>query len=209
MRQLRLALCLFLAVGIAFVSMRFLDFQPKDILLDKGALADHPVYLIGFYTHVGLGILALLSGPFQFMDKLRVRQLTWHRTLGKVYVVCCLLSGLAGFGIAWFANERWVTSFGFAALAVAWVWTTGRAYRHILAGQVELHRQWMYRSFALTFAAVTLRLWLPLMTFGLKWSFATSYQIVSWLCWVPNLLLIEIWLRRQRKEADFQRAVGG
>jgi hypothetical protein len=53
------------------------------------------------------------------------------------------------------------------------------------------------RNFALTLAAVTLRMYLPLMLFLLHWSFRTSYITVSWLCWVPNLLVAEWIVRRQ------------
>ena len=52
----------------------------------------------------------------------------------------------------------------------------------------------MIRNFALTFAAVALRLYLPpVFIFGLP--FATSYAIIAWLCWVPNLLVAE-WLAK-------------
>jgi ABC-type spermidine/putrescine transport system permease subunit II len=58
------------------------------------------------------------------------------------------------------------------------------------------HRRWMIRSFALTFAAVTLRLYLPL-GFLLPVSFDDAYRVISFLCWVPNLLAAE-WLLRRR-----------
>jgi hypothetical protein len=54
----------------------------------------------------------------------------------------------------------------------------------------------MIRNLALTLAAVTLRNWMPLMLFGLHWPFRPAYIIVSWLCWVPNLLIAE-WLVRR------------
>jgi hypothetical protein len=57
-----------------------------------------------------------------------------------------------------------------------------------------LHR-WMVRNFALTFAAVTLRLWLPgSVVSGVP--FGIAYPIVAWLCWVPNLVFAESLLRR-------------
>ncbi|MEQ8879328.1 MAG: DUF2306 domain-containing protein, partial [Cyclobacteriaceae bacterium] len=60
------------------------------------------------------------------------------------------------------------------------------------AKKIEEHQRWMLRSYALTFAAVTLRLWLPALT-GLGIAFIVAYKIISWLSWVPNLLVVE-WL---------------
>jgi hypothetical protein len=57
----------------------------------------------------------------------------------------------------------------------------------------------MIRNFALSLAAVTLRNELPLMLFALHWSFHVSYITVSWLCWVPNLLIAE-WMIHRRKQ---------
>ncbi|MEQ9003518.1 MAG: DUF2306 domain-containing protein, partial [Pseudomonadales bacterium] len=61
---------------------------------------------------------------------------------------------------------------------------------------IDGHRRWMVRNFALTFAAVTLRLELGLLTGALGWSFDHAYLTVAWLCWVPNLVVAEWWLLR-------------
>jgi hypothetical protein len=73
-----------------------------------------------------------------------------------------------------------------------------QAYRKIRAGGIEAHRRWMVRNFALSLAAVTLRNELPLMLFALHWSFHVSYITVSWLCWIPNLVVAEWMIRRTR-----------
>jgi hypothetical protein len=51
----------------------------------------------------------------------------------------------------------------------------------------------LYRSYALTLAAVTLRIYLPL-SHALEIGFEDAYRLVSWLCWVPNLVIVEVWL---------------
>ena len=67
-------------------------------------------------------------------------------------------------------------------------------WRQAVAGQYATHRRWMIRSLSLTFAAVTLRLMLPMIPLtGL--AFVEGYRAISFLCWVPNLLLAELWLR--------------
>ncbi len=58
-----------------------------------------------------------------------------------------------------------------------------------------LHRIWMIRSAGLTFAGVTLRLWLPAqLIFGVP--FDVAYQVVAWVCWVPNLIVAEYFVRK-------------
>jgi hypothetical protein len=48
----------------------------------------------------------------------------------------------------------------------------------------------MTRSYALAFGAVTLRIYLAVFALaGVE--FWTGYRIASWLCWVPNLILVE------------------
>ena len=68
-------------------------------------------------------------------------------------------------------------------------------------GKIEQHRQWMIRSFALTFAAVTLRLWLPFFQIVLNFEFIEAYIIIAWLCWIPNLIVAEIIIRAANQKS--------
>ena len=52
----------------------------------------------------------------------------------------------------------------------------------------------MIRSFALTAAAITLRMYLPLI-FVFHWPFSVGYPAIAWLCWMANLLGAEVYLR--------------
>jgi hypothetical protein len=58
------------------------------------------------------------------------------------------------------------------------------------------HRSWMIRNFSLTFAAVTLRIILPVEIAVLGINFPDAYRIVAWACWVPNLLVAELLVYR-------------
>jgi uncharacterized membrane protein len=146
-------------------------------------------------AHITGGSVALLLGPWQFSTKLRERALTLHRWLGRIYLAAVALGSLAGFTLAFFSEEGPPTHFGFGALAVLWFATGRIAYRRILRGNIESHRQWMVRNYALTLAAVTLRNELPLMLVA-RLQFSHAYMFVSWLCWVPNLFVAEWLLRR-------------
>jgi len=56
----------------------------------------------------------------------------------------------------------------------------------------------MIRSFALTLAAVTLRIYLPIGIMLTHGDLNTPYRAIAWLCWVPNILVAELYLRSRR-----------
>ena len=106
-----------------------------------------------------------------------------------------LVGGLTGLVVAVNAFGGPVARLGFGSLAIAWLFTGVMAYRAIRARDVVSHRRWMVRNFALTFAAVTLRLWLPgLVVSGVP--FGIAYPAIAWLCWVLNVLIAELFVNR-------------
>ena len=153
-----------------------------------GALLTNVLWNTGFYTHIIFGGLALLIGWTQFSERIRTTKLVWHRRIGKLYVIAALMSALAAVYIACYATAGWVASLGFICLGITWFSTTLGAYIHIRKGRVDEHRQMMIYSYAACFAAVTLRIWLPLLVMYFH-DFNPAYQIVAWLCWVPNLIV--------------------
>ena len=146
-------------------------------------------------VHAGFALTALLIGPFQFAPSLRRRWPAWHRRSGTVYVLCCLIAGVAGLVLAFGSTAGPIATAGFALLAVAWLTCTGQAWRMARARRFADHERWMVRSFALTFAAVTLRLYVPVSQV-LGFDFMIAYRAIAWLCWVPNLIVAELLIRR-------------
>ncbi len=152
------------------------------------------------FMHLSGSAVALSFGAFQHNTRFRSRFLNVHRWMGRTYVISVLVGGTAAFIMATISQEGLPTHVGFGLLAVLWLTATGIAYARIRAGDQTLHRRWMIRSYALTYAAVTLRIYLPLsMAFGLP--FGPAYQTISWLAWVPNLVVAEWIILRQRAEA--------
>jgi uncharacterized membrane protein len=154
----------------------------------------------GIYPHVLFGSLALGLGALQFNRWLLIRHRPLHRVLGTIYVMSAVVVGLAGLYMSMYSFGGVVTHLGFGALAVLLLWTTLRAYLAARERAIAAHRQWMLRSYALIFAAVTLRIELPLlmMAFG---DFTPAYQVVAWLSWVPNALWAEWYVRRTARIA--------
>jgi hypothetical protein len=150
------------------------------------------------FLHLGASAIALGVAPFQLNSRLRGRFLQVHRWSGRVYVLCVLAGGVSGLVLAVRSQGGVPGHLGFSFLAIAWLFTTGNAYRHIRARAVEPHRRWMTRSAALTLAAVTLRIYLP-VSLAMGVPFAMAYPAIAWLCWVPNLLVAELMLARRRR----------
>jgi len=176
-------------IAIAVYATRYFISRPGDAHFSR--------YILPLRLHIAGGIGALLAGPWQFSKSLRARSLGLHRWMGRFYLLEVALGSIAGFAMALVSEEGLPTHFGFGLLAALWFFTGLQAYRMVRQGDIAAHRRWMIRNFALTLAAVTLRNWMPLMLFALHWPFRTSYIIVSWLCWVPNLLVAEWFLRRR------------
>jgi len=160
-------------------------------------------------THAFAAAFALALGPLQFVRGLRARRPGVHRWTGRLYLgVGVLVGGLSGLAMAFRAYGGIPGRLGFGALAAAWLFTGLLGLRAIRAGEVGAHRRWMVRNFALTFAAVTLRLWVPLsVVAGVP--FDLAYPVIAWLCWVPNLVLAELFLLRPRASTGAWRTNEG
>ena len=152
----------------------------------------------GIYPHAFFGALALLTGPLQFRRALLLRRRWLHRLIGRVYIIAALTTGLVGLYMSVYSYGGLTTHLGFGALGLLTATTTAFAYQRIRAHDVAAHREWMIRSFALIFAAVTLRIELPLLMVANRGAFTPSYAIVAWLCWVPNIIWAEWYIRFAR-----------
>lgn len=157
-------------------------------------------------AHATLSSVALLVGPWQFLPIVRRRWRTAHRWLGRIYCTAVLFGWITSVPVALHAAFGPISSVGFVVLGLFWITFTLAGYLTIRQGRVAAHREWMIRSFAMTAAAIFLRLWLPLMLFS-GVSFPTGYRIVAWLCWIPNLLVAEWIVRATRHNTTRSSAI--
>ena len=145
--------------------------------------------------HFGIGGLALILGPWQFLPALRQKLPAVHRWTGRVYILACLTSGAAALVLAQQTITGLNSQIGFVLLATLWLITTLIGWKRARDRDFRTHRQWMIRSYALTLAAVTLRFYLPASQI-LEFPFEIAYPIISYACWVPNILIAEWMIRR-------------
>jgi len=188
-----------IAIGLYPLMYFLVDMNNNGLLHGKpAAIKNNPVWHTLFYLHISFGGIALLTGWSQFSKKLRSRYLNTHRWVGKIYVIAVLISSSAGMYIALFADGGLICVMGFGILALLWFYTIIKAYTSIRRLQIQEHQRWMILNYALTFGAVTLRIWLPLMQNAMHIDFIIAYRIVSWLSWVPNLIIAALIINKNK-----------
>ena len=189
-----------LAWGVAGYAVVAYGLLPLGALVLPAMRATYEAHPVLLYGHVFPAALALALGPCQFMPRQRNTWPALHRWVGRAYLgVGVLGGGLFGLCLSLLAQGGPAARLGFAASALAWLFTGARAWLAIHRGDVAAHRRWMVRNFAITLAAVTLRLELNVaLVAGLP--FEDVYPVMAWMNWLPNLAAAELWLRRPNGE---------
>jgi uncharacterized membrane protein len=188
----------FLCLAVSLYAIAAYGLLPVGALVHPDMKPAYEARAGAIALHVFSAVFALALGPFQFRESLRARRPRLHRVMGRLYLgVGVLVGGLSGLYLAAGAFGGPAARLGFALLALAWLYTGWKAYAAIRAGDLAAHRAWMLRNFALTTAAVTLRIYLPVaMLAGIP--FEVAYPAIAWLCWVPNLLVASFLLTKRR-----------
>ncbi len=151
--------------------------------------------------HVAFGIIATLIGPFQFIASFRRSNLSRHRLIGKIYLLCTVFGALVSWYIIWPAantpaaavNLGWVGGLFF--LGFAWIASAVLAFMSIKNKKIELHKEWMIRSYVITLAFVSFRLSVDVL---LSLQFKEAGVAMAWACWAIPLLITEIVLQGRK-----------
>nr|WP_317043340.1 DUF2306 domain-containing protein [Chryseobacterium joostei] len=175
------------------ITLEYIPLDPNvSFLMIKQTEVQHrPEYLGFFYTHVYTSIFVLLSGFIAIIRKdFCLKNL--HRNMGKMYIFLVLIfSAPSGIYMGFFANGGIFSKVSFVILGFLWWFSTYKAYQLARQKRFTEHKQWMWRSFALTLSAITLRMWKVIIVYLFHPNPMDVYQIIAWLGWIPNLLLIE------------------
>lgn len=182
-----------LSIILGLISYRFLALDINLAFPDFGNhISNRKLTLL---AHISAAPIALIIGAIQLLPKKRAKHPVLHRWLGRIYGFAILIGGISGLMLAVNALGGIVAGWGFGLLAIVWMGVTAQAIRMAMMQNFGAHRKWMIRSFALTFAAVTLRLYLlGFQLAGIGYIPASVY--IAWMCWVPNIIFAEWWLRK-------------
>jgi uncharacterized membrane protein YozB (DUF420 family) len=183
------------------ITLKYVSFDSGVAFLQIKQTEVHtiPLYLFIFYVHVCSAIFTLLAGFTQFNASILKSKPRIHRAIGKLYVIVVLfLAAPSGFFIGLFANGGLYSKIAFVTLSILWFYFTLKAFLAIKKRQVIIHKAFMLRSFALAFSAITLRLWKVILVYLFHPAPMDVYQIIAWLGWIPNLLLIEYFILKKK-----------
>jgi hypothetical protein len=152
-------------------------------------------------AHVTGGLIAALAGIWQIWTGLNTQAMRVHPWTGRLYVAGVVLGSFGAFVLAWQS-----VLFGFAwavaltCLALAWLSTTGMAWYGIRKRNVLLHKQWMVRSYIVTFAFVVFRIVTDYLPYEAWWGISRPdmSNAAIWPVWVVPLFVYEMMLGRKR-----------
>jgi len=201
-----------LCVGIALgTPLPYVMLGLEELAEVGGGLAEHyaeqsDLMQAALFVHIIASGLALLLMPVQSSGSVRRRSPRAHRVTGRIAAAAIVLGGLSGLVIAQVSYAGWSGAIGFSMLSLLWLGCLVRSISEARAGRIASHRQWSLRVMALTFAAVTLRLWLfgymivasALGLGDVDEAFDQIYVLLPFLSWIPNVVFIEWYLRRSK-----------
>jgi hypothetical protein len=113
------------------------------VIADRGLLIPHAL----------CGTFALLAGPLQFSSRFRQRHLKLHRIVGRTYFISVIIGAFTGIALA--IGRPGLP--GTAIQGAAWIVCTTAAVIAARNRQIAVHRQWVARSYAVTFTFVSTR----------------------------------------------------
>lgn len=185
------------------ITLRYFPFNSNIAFLQikQTEVTQVPFYITIFYIHVSTSILALLAGFTQFSSFLLSKYKLIHRNIGKLYVFIVLIfAAPSGLFIGFYANGGLFSQIAFITLSILWFLFTYKGFVAIKSKNINLHKDYMLRSFALAFSAITLRFWKVILVYLFAPSPIDVYQIIAWLGWIPNLLVIEYCIYKSYKK---------
>jgi predicted membrane protein DUF2306 len=148
--------------------------------------------------HVFAGILAIFLGLVQFWLALNGNYGVWHRVLGLTYIMSVVLSSGAAIYLAAHTDFGWVFSTGMMVLAFVWIFTTGVAVVAICRALIEQHKEWMIRSYVVTFSFVFFEAILQVLDLAKLGNTTERLIVASWSSWSVPLLITEAILQGRK-----------
>ena len=153
---------------------------------------------IWLFPHIVLGIIATVIGPFQFIPNIRNKYLKTHRQLGRVYVVAVILSGIMGMYLAITSDVTLTYAVGLFGLGFTWSISAIMAFLSIKNKKIDLHKEWMIRSYVITFAFVSFRFVQDILTSLEIGTWKEVNVLMSWACWAIPLFITEVFIQGRK-----------
>jgi hypothetical protein len=178
-----------LSIAAYFVLMRV----PRYFVWSEATYTAYYWWRASFlFPHILGGLIALVIGPFHFWARIRNGYPKVHRIGGRMYLISVLVGAVFGLAMAVTSSRGLAVGSGLFGLAVAWLLTSGMAFISIRKRNFVQHKQWMVRSYVVTFGFVTFRVINNLLIYYGIGPATDRLGLVSWACWAVPLLLTEL-----------------
>jgi len=145
--------------------------------------------------HICGATLALFLGPLQFWSGARRKYMRVHRWLGRIFLFGVVLGATGGFYLALHPSLGWPYGVALFGMASAWLVSSLMAYIAIRRGHVKAHREWMIRSYVVTFAFVFARVPDDIPSLANLGTPTELQATIVWLSWVVPLFVTEVILQ--------------
>ncbi len=166
----------------------------------------YPTWKMLFYPHIILGVISLALGPFQFTNKSH-RNKAVHKLLGKIYAATILVNVLAVPYIALFSTGGVSSEIAFLILDAFWLVTTLMGIVRIYQRNIQAHKLWMLRSYAVTWVFVSFRLFVAVFSIFMDASLA--FPIAVYVAIAVNLLFVEAFQKKRNNKSQKRASITG
>ncbi|MBS1526827.1 MAG: DUF2306 domain-containing protein [Bacteroidetes bacterium] len=206
--RVAMGIVIFLAlIGIAAVLRRTLTLtgiiktrvNPRFGQFDIG-LTLNPVLT---FVHIMAGGLFMILAPLQFVPKIRMNHLWFHRLSGRILFISGLIIGISALIMSFKttiggATETSATLF----FAILFLFSLFKGLYHIRRREVALHREWMLRMFAIGLAVATVRPIVGMFFAFSKLSPHEFFGIAFWIGFTAHLVVAEAWINYTRNSQN-------
>ena len=172
---------------------------------------------VGIGLHFAAGGVILALGFMQLLNVIRQRAPAVHRWLGRIYVTAAAFAGVGG--LTFIAVTGTIgglaMNVGFGLYGVLMVLCAAQTYRYARRRELDTHRKWAIRLFALAIGS-----WLYRMEYGFWFlmthklghthNFHGPFDVVmAFFFYIPNLLVAEAYLRGRSEQAGAPAKLSG
>ncbi|MDP4107537.1 MAG: DUF2306 domain-containing protein [Bacillota bacterium] len=194
-----------------YIVIQYIVFKPSQAGVVSSKLQDpnfpYAIWKLFFFPHILLGVIALLIGAYQLTNKSRQNRKV-HRFLGRIYGLSILLNVLVVPYISLFATGGVPSTIAFLVTDVCWLLTTATAIVYIRRKNVSKHREWMLRSYAITFVFVSFRIFLLIIQVLMHAPLSVSFSLSVYLSILINLFITQVYLNKRTRSASVEKTIG-
>ncbi|WP_040208721.1 DUF2306 domain-containing protein [Neobacillus jeddahensis] len=195
-----------IVVFTVYIFVMFLLNGVEHAPMVKGKM-ENPDFSVGtwkwfFYSHILLGTISLVIGPFQ-LTKISQRSPKLHKRMGKIYVLAIFLNLFMVPYLAISATGGLSSTIAFLVLNALWLWTTAIGVIRAMQRKIAEHKLWILRSYAITWVFVTFRI--VVIPFSLIMDSSIAFPLAVYLSIIVNLLFVEWRKQKNNKHRPYRK----